>query len=48
MRMRGKYPKRIAWKVKEYAPEIVACEAITVAIVANMTKGIMSISGDSR
>ena len=48
MRTRGMYPRREACSVMEYAPEIVACEAITVAIVARPTSGISNHSGASR
>jgi hypothetical protein len=34
----------MAWLVSEKAPEITACEAITVATVARMTSGISRIS----
>jgi hypothetical protein len=42
--MRGQYPNCMAWLVSEKAPEITACEAITVATVASKTSGISSIS----
>jgi hypothetical protein len=37
--MRGRKPCCIACWVREYAPEMMDCEAITVAIVANATIG---------
>ena len=37
--MRGRYPSWIACCVIEYAPEIVAWEAMTVAAVARPTMG---------
>jgi hypothetical protein len=37
--MRGRKPSWIACWVREYAPEIMDCEAITVATVANATIG---------
>ena len=36
---RGLSPSRVACWAIEKAPEIVACEAITVAIVATATRG---------
>ena len=39
MVMRGRKPSCIACLVSEYAPEITACEAITVAMVASATMG---------
>ena len=48
MRMRGRRPSWIACLVIEYAPEIMACEAITVAAVASTTAGISSACGNSR
>ncbi len=39
MRRAGKKPIWIAWRVSEYAPEITACEAMTVATVASTTIG---------
>ena len=39
MRARGLKPSRVACWAIEKAPEIVACEAITVATVATTTSG---------
>jgi hypothetical protein len=46
--MRGEKPSWIACWVIEKAPEITACEAITVAAVASTTIGYSSHSGASR
>ena len=45
MSMRGRYPSCTAWRVSENAPEITACEAITVAIVVSTTSGIVAHAG---
>jgi len=45
---RGRKPSETAWRVTENAPEITACEAITVAAVASTTIGIRLQSGKSR
>ena len=45
---RGRKPSWTAWRVTEKAPEMTACEAITVAIVASTTIGIRLQSGNSR
>ena len=37
--MRGSWPSCTAWRVIENTPEITACEAMTVAIVASTTSG---------
>ena len=37
--MRGRKPSWIACWVNEYAPEMIACEAMMVATVANATIG---------
>jgi hypothetical protein len=37
--MRGRKPSRIARWVREYSPEIMDCDAMTVATVANATVG---------
>ena len=39
LHMRGRKPSCIACWVREYAPEMMDCEAITVAMVANATSG---------
>ena len=44
---RGRKPSATAWRVTENAPEITACEAITVATVASTTIGIRLQSGNS-
>ncbi|MNT14810.1 hypothetical protein D3C72_1498300 [compost metagenome] len=46
--MRGTKPSWIAWLVREKAPEMTACEAITVAQVASSTIGISRGSGTIR
>ncbi len=46
--MRGMYPSWMACSVMENAPEITACEAITVASVDNATKGINAQLGANR
>ena len=46
--MRGRKPSFTACAVIENAPEITACEAITVAQVATATSGNCSQSGASR
>ena len=38
----------MAWRLTENAPEITACEAITVAAVARKTTGIRAHAGISR
>ena len=40
-------PIWIAWRVSEKAPEITACEAITVATVASAISGYSAQSGAS-
>ncbi len=45
---RGRKPSWTAWRVTEKAPEMTACEAITVATVASATIGIRPQSGISR
>ena len=45
---RGRKPRPTAWRVTEKAPEITACEAMTVANVARTTIGIRLQSGNSR
>jgi len=45
IRIRGRYPSCTAWVVSENAPEISACEAMTVAAVAISTRGHMAQSG---
>ena len=45
---RGRKPSETAWRVTENAPEITACEAITVAKVASTTTGIRLQSGKAR
>ena len=45
---RGRKPSWTAWRVTEKAPEMTACEAITVAIVASTTIGMRLQSGNSR
>ena len=45
---RGRKPSCTAWRVTENAPEITACEAITVATVASTIIGIRPHSGISR
>lgn len=47
MRMRGNRPSLIACSVSENAPEIMACEAMTVANVANRTSGTCAQAGAS-
>ncbi len=46
--MRGRYPRREACSVIEYAPEMVACDAMTVAAVARPISGNTNQSGASR
>ena len=46
--MRGMKPSCMAWREIEKAPEITACEAITVATVASPTSGIRAQSGADR
>jgi hypothetical protein len=48
IRSRGRKPSCTAWRVTENAPEITACEAITVATVASSTIGIRAQCGMSR
>ena len=48
MRMRGTKPSWMARLVSEKAPEMTACEAITVASVASSTIGSCSMSGTIR
>ena len=43
--MRGRKPSWIAWRVTVNAPEITACEAITVARVARPIIGYKAQSG---
>ncbi|MCY1301509.1 hypothetical protein D9M68_450620 [compost metagenome] len=43
--MRGQKPNCTAWRVTEYAPEITACDATIVAIVARATSGASPQSG---
>ena len=45
---RGRKPSWTAWRVTEKAPEITACEAMTVAIVAMTTIGMRAQCGKSR
>jgi hypothetical protein len=45
---RGRKPSETAWRVTENAPEITACDAITVANVASTTIGIRLHSGKVR
>ena len=45
---RGRKPSWTAWRVTEKAPEITACEAITVATVASSTIGTRPQCGISR
>ena len=45
---RGRKPSCTAWRVTEKAPEMTACEAITVATVASTTIGIRAQCGKSR
>ena len=44
---RGRKPSCIAWRVTLNAPEITACEAITVASVARITIGICAQLGSN-
>ncbi|MNL40978.1 hypothetical protein D3C87_1633630 [compost metagenome] len=46
--MRGQKPSWTAWRVTEYAPEITACDATMVAMVASATKGTRPQSGAIR
>ena len=46
--MRGRYPSWMAWRVTENAPEMTACDAITVATVAITTMASRRRSGTSR
>ncbi len=46
--MRGRKPSWIASRVTENAPEITACEAITVATVASTIIGSSNAPGTSR
>ncbi len=46
--MRGTKPSWMAWLVSEKAPEITACDAITVAAAASTTIGNCSASGTAR
>jgi len=48
MFMRGQYPSCIACRVTENAPEITACEAITVAMVDRISKGYKAQVGASK
>ena len=43
--IRGRKPICTAWRATEKAPEITACEAITVASVARTTSGISAQPG---
>ena len=43
--MRGSRPIWIDWRATEKAPDMTACEAMTVAAVARMTIGISAHSG---
>ena len=45
---RGRNPRLTACRVTEKAPEITACEAITVATVARSTIGMRAQWGSSR
>ena len=45
--MRGSRPICTAWRATEKAPEITACEAMTVASVASATIGISAQEGPS-
>ena len=45
---RGRSPSWMAWRATEKAPEITACEAMTVASVARMTSGRRPQSGAIR
>ena len=45
---RGRKPSCTAWRVTENAPEMTACEAITVATVASPIIGIRPQCGISR
>ena len=45
---RGRKPSCTAWRVTEKAPEMTACEAMTVAAVAARTIGIRAQCGKSR
>ena len=48
IRRRGRKPSATACRVTENAPEMTACDAITVASVASTTIGSCSMSGTSR
>ena len=48
IRMRGRKPSWMACLVIENAPEITACEAITVAAVASTTIGTSAHCGNMR
>ena len=48
MRSRGRYPIWAACWVSENAPEMTACEAMTVAAAARITIGIRAHPGTSR
>ncbi len=48
MLRRGKKPNWMVCLVAENAPEISACDAITVAAVANTTMGISDHAGSMR
>ncbi len=45
--MRGQKPSCTACRVTEYAPEITACDATMVAIVASATRGASPIRAPS-
>ena len=49
-RMRGRSPSCIAWRATEYAPEMTACDAITVAasgmVPVTPTQGLVYMSED--
>ena len=45
---RGRNPSCTAWRVTENAPEMSACDAITVASVASSTIGMRAQCGISR
>ena len=44
-RMRGRNPSWIDCRVREYAPEMIACDAMMVAIVANATMRVVGPPG---
>ncbi len=45
--MRGSWPNCTAWRVREKPPEITACDAMMVAMVASTTMGKCSQPGTS-